>query len=269
MESPLGKPTRYPDAYDASLLCAVPRAPQREALGLGGALPFSGEDRWTVWEAAWLDARRRPRAGIATFAVPCTSPSIVESKSVKLYFASLNHAMFDSEADATSVVARDLSSATGLGIDVRIDPPLAWPRHAREALDGDAIDDVEPSSLPDGPDAGALRCGGGMRRETLVWHGFRAVCPVTGQPDYASVRIGYDGAPIERASLAAYLGGFRRHPAFHEHCVERMFVDIARACAPRVLCIEAYFTRRGGIDIVPARWTTGTPGPAWRASLRQ
>lgn len=269
MESPLGKPARYPDAYDPSLLCAVMRAPQRGELGLGGVLPFAGDDRWTVWEAAWLDARQRPRTGIATFAVPCTSPAIVESKSVKLYFASLNHATFDGEADVASVVARDLAEATGVDVDVRIDPPPAWQGHARETLEGVALDDVEPSAFAEAPDASLLRCGSGARREALVWHGFRAVCPVTGQPDYASVRIAYDGAPLERPALAAYLGGFRRHPGFHEHCVERMFADIARACAPRVLSVEAYFTRRGGIDIVPVRWTPGAEAPAWRATLRQ
>ena len=92
---------------------------------------------------------------------------------------------------------------------------------------------------------------------------FRSVCPVTGQPDYASVSIRYSGAAIDRRSLAAYLFGYRRHPGFHEHCVERIFVDVMSACAPERLAVEARFTRRGGLDINPFRSSDagfGAPG---------
>jgi 7-cyano-7-deazaguanine reductase len=48
-----------------------------------------------------------------------------------------------------------------------------------------------------------------------------------------------------------YLVSYRRHPGFHEHCVERIFVDVAARCAPSALTVHARFTRRGGIDIKP------------------
>jgi len=68
-DSPLGRATHYPDAYDPGLLYPVERAPQRDALGLSGALPFRGADHWTAWEVGWQDReQRRVRASRAS---PC------------------------------------------------------------------------------------------------------------------------------------------------------------------------------------------------------
>ena len=268
-DSPLGRATRYPDAYDPGLLYPVERAPQREALGLRAAMPFRGADHWTAWEVGWLDPERRPRVGVATFAVPCESPRIVESKSVKLWLASVNHATFASADDLRQALSRDLAAAIGAPIAVTVDPPATWSRHARRELPGESIDDVPPASHPDAPDAALLRAGPDRADETLVTHGFRSVCPVTGQPDYASVAIACRGPRLDRAALAAYFAGFRRHPGFHEHCVERIFVDVLRACGAEALRVEARFTRRGGVDINPVRATPGLPLAPSAPTFRQ
>jgi 7-cyano-7-deazaguanine reductase len=84
---------------------------------------------------------------------------------------------------------------------------------------------------------------------------------VTGQPDLASLRIAYRGPRIGREGLLRYLVSYRRHAGFHEHCVERIFVDIAARCATRALSVETRFTRRGGIDINPFRTNAGLPPP--------
>ncbi|HEY3553995.1 MAG TPA: NADPH-dependent 7-cyano-7-deazaguanine reductase QueF, partial [Casimicrobiaceae bacterium] len=60
-KAPLGRPTHHVDHYDASLLFAVPRTPQRAALGIVGALPFTGIDAWTAYELTWLDASGKPQ----------------------------------------------------------------------------------------------------------------------------------------------------------------------------------------------------------------
>src|ERR1700694_1093687 len=83
--SPLGKATDYPDRYDASLLFAVSRAPQRAVLGIEGHLPFSGWDVWNAYEITWLDLQGRPRLAMGEFRVRAESPAMVESKSLKLY----------------------------------------------------------------------------------------------------------------------------------------------------------------------------------------
>jgi 7-cyano-7-deazaguanine reductase len=253
-DSPLGRATHYPDAYDAGLLYAVERAPQREALGLAGALPFAGVDRWTAWEVAWLDALGRPRVAIATFDVPCTSPRLVESKSVKLWLASLNHARLASADALAATLRRDLVEATGADVAVAVHEPAQWTEAARRREPaGEPIDDTVPGALPGAPDAALIACGDVVVEERLVSRTFRSVCPVTGQPDYAEVIVDYRGRRIERPALFAYLIGFRQHPGFHEHCVERIFVDLAARCAPEALHVEARFTRRGGVDINPVR----------------
>ena len=111
--SPLGRSTPLPERYDPSLLFPVERAGARAAAGIAAPLPFSGHDAWTAWELAWLDASGRPQAAVGRFEVPAASPRIVESKSVKLYLASLNHERIESREVCAATIARDLSQATG------------------------------------------------------------------------------------------------------------------------------------------------------------
>jgi 7-cyano-7-deazaguanine reductase len=75
------------------------------------------------------------------------------------------------------------------------------------------------------------------------------------------VSIAYRGARIDRPGLLRYLVSFRRHPGFHEHCVEHIFADVWRRCRPQRLAVDARFTRRGGIDINPFR-TSGDAEPS-------
>jgi len=114
-----------------------------------------------------------------------------------------------------------------------------------------------------------LRVSGDTVSETLCSDLFRSVCPVTGQPDYASIAIAYRGSRIERASLLRYIVSFRLHAGFHEHCVERIFVDLARHCGCEALTIHARFTRRGGLDINPFRTNACVPVPANVRTPRQ
>ena len=96
---------------------------------------------------------------------------------------------------------------------------------------------------------------GKVIEEKLFSHLLRSLCPVTGQPDWASVWIHYRGAAIDHSSLLAYIIAYRQHQEFHEQCVERMFCDIQAACQPEFLNIQAFYTRRGGLDINPFRST--------------
>jgi 7-cyano-7-deazaguanine reductase len=89
---------------------------------------------------------------------------------------------------------------------------------------------------------------------------FTALCPVTGQPDFAHLVIDY--APgdwlIESKSLKLYLGSFRDHGAFHEDCTVSIGRRIADVAAPRWLRIGGYWYPRGGIPI-DVFWQTGAP----------
>ncbi len=254
-DSPLGKAAHYGDAYDAGLLYPVERASQRAQLGIGATLPFRGMDVWTAWEVSWLDRDGRPEIAIGTFDVPCGSPCIVESKSAKLYLTALNNTRYPDRDTLAATIARDLQRATGAEVAVTLSPPESFAAFARHEPAGQCLDAMPLRTIPPVPDAALLRAAGAVVDETLFTRLFRSVCPVTGQPDYACVSISYEGNAIDRSGLLAYLLAFRRHPGFHEHCVERIFVDILRACAPAALTVEAHFTRRGGIDINPLRTT--------------
>lgn len=235
---PLGRPTAYPDAYAPELLCAVPRAEGRRTIGLGTALPFRGEDVWNAWELTWLDNLGRPRTATAVLRVPADSANLVESKSLKLYLGSLAMTRFDSPDEVAALIARDLERTVAAPVAVELAPPPAAAAGLVAALPGACIDEeavaceayeVDPSLLSSAP--------GTPVAETLHSHLLRSNCPVTGQPDFGSVLVRYRGPRIDRGALLRYIVSYRRHCAFHESCIERMFVDIATRCGTERLTV--------------------------------
>ena len=264
-DSPLGKSVAYGERYDPGLLFSIERAPQRAALGLGEPLPFSGADLWTAYELSWLDPRGKPEVAIGVFRVPADSPRIVESKSLKLYLNSFSQTPFDSAVAVGRAIAADLGAAFGAAVAAELVGPREFGRLRLAELEGESIDDLAIEVHDYAPRPDLLAADGPAVEETLVSHLFKSNCPVTGQPDWGSVQVRYRGPRIDRAGLLRYLVSYRRHAVFHEHCVERIFVDLHERCHPGKLTVYARFTRRGGIDINPFRsdWE-----PAPRAGVR-
>jgi len=262
----LGRHVDYPRAYDAALLFAIPRARARRDIGIDGdALPFVGTDRWHAYELSWLDPRGKPCVATATFELPAATPNLVESKSLKLYLNSFNAARFEHPEAVRTRIADDLSRCADGEVLVRFGLPATVDDNSilLDALVLD-IDDYGP------PNAQHLHADAAADAdETLRSDLLKSNCPVTGQPDWASVRIAYRGARIDRAGLLRYLISFRDHCEFHEQCVERIFVDLMARCRPRALSVEARYTRRGGVDINPWRATPDGVAPAWTRDLRQ
>jgi 7-cyano-7-deazaguanine reductase len=252
-DSPLGKPAAYADRYDPGLLFPIERAPQREALGIAPPLPFAGVDLWTLYELSWLDPRGKPAVAIGLVRVPSESPRLVESKSLKLYLNSFSQTQFESTAEVERTIANDLGRACGAAVGFELVGPGAFARLRIAALDGESIDDQAIDLQDYAPQPRFLAVAGPTVEEALVSELFKSNCPVTGQPDWGSVQIRYRGPQIDRAGLLRYLISFRQHSGFHEHCVERIFVDIRARCRTERLTVYARFTRRGGIDINPFR----------------
>lgn len=273
---PLGREVAYPSHYDADLLFPIPRTLGRAEIGVDTGvdappLPFVGHDRWHAYELSWLDARGKPVAATATLAVPAASPMLIESKSLKLYLNSLNAARFDSARHARDTLVADLSRVAGAAVAVDFGlPPFAVDDDAIpiDALELDIDDYGPPNAAHLALDGDAVR-GDAVVEETLRSDLLKSNCPVTGQPDWAGVRIAYRGPRIDRAGLLRYLVSFRDHAEFHEQCVERIFVDVMARCRPLTLSVEARYTRRGGLDINPWRATPGTPPPAAGRDERQ
>jgi 7-cyano-7-deazaguanine reductase len=253
--SPLGKATAYPDRYDPSLLFPIPRAAKRAEIGIEGALPFHGEDIWNAYELSWLDARGKPQVAIASFRVPADSPHIIESKSFKLYLNSFAGERLDADT-LTERLRDDLSTAAGAPVAGGLIGAAQFDAQQMQPLAGTCIDDLPVDIDCYGPPQPAyLRADASDETvsEVLVSHLLKSNCPVTGQPDWASVQIAYTGPRIDHAGLLRYLVSFREHNEFHEQCVERIFVDLMHHCAPARLAVYARYTRRGGLDINPFR----------------
>jgi 7-cyano-7-deazaguanine reductase len=82
---------------------------------------------------------------------------------------------------------------------------------------------------------------------------FTTLCPITGQPDFATIRIDYipDAKMVESKSLKLYLFSFRNHGAFHEDCVNIIMKDLIHLMDPKYIEVTGIFTPRGGISIYP------------------
>ncbi|MFO0320369.1 MAG: NADPH-dependent 7-cyano-7-deazaguanine reductase QueF, partial [Neisseriaceae bacterium] len=91
--------------------------------------------------------------------------------------------------------------------------------------------------------------------EKLYSNLLKSNCLVTEQPDWGTVFIEYSGLTINQAGLLKYIVSLRNHNEFHEQCIEKIFNDIQRRCAPEHLTVYARYTRRGGLDINPYRST--------------
>ena len=260
-QSQLGKPVQYADRYDPSLLFPISRVPKREEIGIAGAPPFFGADLWTAFELSWLNPRGKPQLAIAHFTVPCETPNIVESKSLKLYLGSFNNSVFASADEVRERLRADLSEAVWRGapapssIGVRLLLPELFDQEPVQELDGLSLDRLDIACTDYTPAPHLLTAAFDEQpvEEVLTSNLLKSNCLVTGQPDWGSVQIRYTGPQIEQGGLLRYLVSFRNHNEFHEQCVERVFMDIRRRCRPAKLAVYARYTRRGGLDINPFR----------------
>lgn len=256
-ELSLGKHTDYPDDYSPELLAAIPRALAREALGLEqGSLPFVGEDIWNAYELSWLNKKGVPQVATAEFRLPCDSPVIIESKSFKLYLNSLNQLSFENMEAVEKTLQQDLAACAGSEVSIKLSASKSWAGQTFDVLPGQCLDNLDIETDCYLPDSQLLQLASSKQvDETFHSHLFRSLCPVTAQPDWASVWVAYRGPQIDPSSLLKYLIGFRQHQGFHEQCVEKVFVELLQVCEPKHLAVGAHFTRRGGLDINPVRST--------------
>ncbi len=250
----LGESVDYEDSYNPALLQAVPRTLNRTCLPIESEpLPFFGYDLWNLYELSWLTPTGKPINATAEILVAADSLYLIESKSLKLYLNSFNQTVFENEQMIHDTLVQDLSKIVQGSLTVVLNPKTIekW-----MSLSGDCIDDVpitvdqyqfHPDYLRDSTDPNEIV------QTSLVTHLFKSNCLVTGQPDWASLQISYKGAKWNSALLLKYLLSYRAYQGFHEHCVERIFMDLMHYCSPSQLTVAAFFTRRGGISITPIR----------------
>jgi 7-cyano-7-deazaguanine reductase len=217
-------------------------------------LPFRGKDIWNAYELTWLEPAGKPAVAVATIEFDAESRHIIESKSLKLYLNSLAMERFDGAEEIAALITRDLTEASQSAVRVALVSPSTVVASGIRDLPGTCLDNLEVSCTTRVVDPSLLRCAGdGTVREELHTHLLRSRCPVTGQPDIGSVLVRYRGERIHRPGLLGYLVSYRNHEDFHESCIERIFVDLQKSCAPEELTVYGRFNRRGGLDINPFR----------------
>lgn len=252
---PLGRHVCHSKTYDPSHLFPVPRKEARKALGLDESLPFSGTDIWNAFELSWLDSRGKPCIAAGEFSFPFNSENIVESKSMKLYLNSFNLTRFESPEKVRKTIDQDLSRAAGSRVGVRLLMPDEFSSMQIFEPPGTSLDSMELDIDTYLLEPAHLITRSPRVEERLYSNLLRTNCPVTGQPDWATLMIDYSGRKIDHEGLLRYIISFRQHTGFHENCVERIFMDLLTICCPERLTVNARFTRRGGLDINPFRST--------------
>jgi 7-cyano-7-deazaguanine reductase len=267
------------------------------------ALPFQGFDLWNAYELSWLNAKGLPKVALLRVRVPCTSPQIIESKSFKLYLNSFNQTRFETVHHVFDLLRKDLALALGAELELELVGADQFSNEIITEFAGVDLDKLDVEIDCYQPDASLLKLQGDASKkavaseqadikaalnasdapdtraqpkieptsisETVFSRLLKSNCPVTDQPDWACIEIQYTGPAIDHASLLKYIVSYRMHNGFHEHCVEKIFVDILKQCAPTSLSVYARYTRRGGLDINPWRATLDVKPPTIGRSARQ
>ena len=152
-------------------------------------------------------------------------------------------------------VTNDLEAKIGAPVSVKIIPVSEFKLENIIILDGECLDDLDIDCTTYMIDPSYLTIENEVVDETLYSNLLKSNCLVTNQPDWGSIQIIYKGNKINHEGLLRYIVSFRNHNEFHEHCIERIFVDLLRFCKPEELTVYGRYTRRGGIDINPYRST--------------
>lgn len=252
----LGQKTEYASQYDRTLLQPVPRALNRDGLGITQNQPFTiGADIWTAYEISWLNEKGLPQVAIADIYLDYQSQNLIESKSFKLYLNGFNQSKFADFNAVQQTMQRDLGECAKGDVKVRLNPVAVYDSQKIDHLQGDCIDeqDIEITSYEFNADWLKDCVSDEIVEEKLVSHLLKSNCLITNQPDWGTLHIHYIGKKINHEKLLRYVVSFRQHNEFHEQCVERIFCDLIHYAKPEKLTVYARYTRRGGLDINPFR----------------
>lgn len=253
--SELGKKSEYSPYYNPNLLFSISRKQKREEIGISQKkLPFFGFDLWNHYEFSCLNEKGKPIVSVVKIIYSCDSPNIIESKSMKLYFNSLNNTKIASMDEVKIKIEKDLSERVGSEVKIEITQASEWKETTLKCgFDGNCIDDLDVECDSYVPNSDYLSTIDDYVEETLYSNLLKSNCLVTNQPDWGSVEIKYKGNAINKEGLLKYIVSFRDHNEFHEQCIERIYMDIKNKCNPDELSVYGRYTRRGGLDINPYR----------------
>jgi 7-cyano-7-deazaguanine reductase len=248
MSHVLGKQSAYPEVYTPEILASVPRALGRSKLAYD-ATKCAGNDIWTLYELSHLDLNGVPKNYIGILTYSDRSEAIVESKSLKLYLNGFNTIKMSYE-DFYKHIILDVSKTVKADVSVQL---FQLNQLAKIDTHFEAFHCID--TISDFKRTEALQKRSIKSEQLLYTDAFRSRCPVTGQPDWASIYVAIDGEfGIDEQSFLTHIIDIRDHQAFHEQCVEELLTDLRTLLPKSTISIFARFTRRGGIDINPYRY---------------
>lgn len=264
----LGSTTNYTDKYDKTLLEEFPRTPRRKSL----TAPMNGADIWTAFEVSFLQPNGLPCFLVLRISNPADSKNIFESKSLKLYLNSFNNTIVEDKNTLLDIISRDLTSiAEGfvevIEVDFFREPCLYFDARKLESF----VKDLVISEYEYNPKL--LRTKeikfGRVGIVELYSDLLRSNCEITNQPDWGRVYISYEpgGREVTYESLLEYIISIRTHQAFHEPTCEMIYNDLFELLKPKKLLVLCQYTRRGGIDINPIRYTHRELAPEYLVHL--
>lgn len=259
----------YKTTYAPELLVAVERVHNRTKYNIDEQnLPFVGYDTWNAYEVSFLLDNGFPVSGVAKISYACNSACIVESKSLKLYLNSFNMTKFGRTKELAvegveKTIANDLSKLLETEVTVALHFEATngsvWPNYKYEGFrDIESFVDVtamEFNTYEESPEI--------LEVETSVEHSkvlristnlLRSNCRITSQPDWGDAYIHISGENMPSIeSLLQYIVSFRKEDHFHEEVCEMLYKRLWDKYQPEELMVTCLYTRRGGIDICPAR----------------
>ena len=263
----LGKKSQGSENYNPSLLVAIPRCENRKQYNINdNSLPFDGFDVWHAYEFSALTQNGVPVTRLLKLKYDCKSKFLVESKSLKLYLNSFNMSKFGADVNecleiCKNIIEKDLSEKLHTKIKANFIENSAERKEIFKKFQNimNFVDEktLKVEKFKEAPELLETIETEDEKSYYLKFDSLRSNCRVTHQPDFGDLYLYYKSKKhILEDSLIKYLSSFRSEYHFHEECCEMIFkrlYDLLNNGDKLFVC--ALYTRRGGIDICPARWS--------------
>ena len=263
----LGKRVEGAQTYDPSFIVAIPRYENRKQYNIEDeSLPFVGYDVWHAYEFSSMTENGLPVTRLMKMRYSCNSEFLVESKSLKLYLNSFNMSKFGKTVDecldiCKKIISKDLSEKLQTDVAVNFlksnSQRIEIYQNFQDLTKKINEKDLVITDFKESPELLKIENMEDKKEYSLMFDSLRSNCRVTHQPDFGDIFIYYKSKKhILEDSLVKYLCSFRCEYHFHEECCEMIFKRlIDKLDSDDDLFVSILYTRRGGIDISPSRWT--------------
>ena len=263
----LGKRVSGSQEYDNSLLVVIPREENRKQYSINNCnLPFFGWDIWHAYEFSAMTENGVPVTRLLKLKYSCESEFLVESKSLKLYLNSFNMSRFGKNtAECLEICKRLITDDLSKRLETKVEVEFLENNSERieifnrfENIMSFVLEDsLRIDKFKEAPELLQTEENAEEKEYFLMFDSLRSNCRVTHQPDFGDAFIYYKSIKhIKEESMVKYLCSFRSEYHFHEECCEMIYKRLSDILNPdEELFVCALYTRRGGIDICPSRWS--------------